>query len=347
MEGKTSITVELDAARQKALLALFAGGNWRHRQVPYAQDSIEGNGFNATLYREKKGVAKLCIQGRNAEESMLYQVEPNVTMQAAFGYEDVLDPKATAPHIGTDESGKGDYFGPLVTCAAYVDEELAPKMREAGARDCKTMTDAQVLACGAALRRLLGAGRYAAVRIPPATYNRLYMRTRNVNRLLAWAHARCIEDMLAKIPDCPRAVADQFGASPAVIKRALMERGRRIELEQRHKAESDLAVAAASVIARELFLRAMGDMAKDLSLRVDERVPKGSSDPKVREIAGRGVRAHGPEFLVSHCKCHFQTTDRVLAACGLSRSDMPPEGRVVSAVKNGEYGHGSSNRRAD
>jgi len=344
MENKNCITLELDENRQELLLGLFVSGNWRHRETPYALDSIEGEGFNATLYRPKKGIAKLCIQGRRAEEFLLYQVEPKVLMQASYGYEDVLDPKSVAPHAGTDESGKGDYFGPLVVCAAYTDETLAPQMKEAGARDCKTMSDKQVLAAGAALRRLLGPERFAVVRIGPEAYNKLYSRIRNVNKLLAWAHARCIEDLLAKQPGCPRAVADQFGASPAVIKRALMERGSKIELEQRHKAESDIAVAAASVIARELFLRALGDMAGDLRLEEGEHTPKGSSDPLVRAVAERCVRADGPEFLATHCKCHFQTTDKVLAACGKSRADLPAFARAASAVKNGEYRHAPRSR---
>ena len=339
MENANSITIELDHPAQERMLALAAAGNWKRREVPYSQCSIEGEGFNAILYREKKGVAKLVVQGRTAGDFVLFRIEPEVTLRAVRGYEDVLDPAANAPHMGTDESGKGDYFGPLVVCAAYTDESLAPAMREAGARDCKTLSDRQVLASGAALRKLLGPQRFAVVRVGPAAYNKLYARIGSLNRLLAWAHARCIEDMLVKNPSIPRAVADQFGASPLVIKRALMERGRKIELEQRHKAENDIAVAAASVIARELFLRAIADYAEDLGLEQGEKPPKGSSDPRIRELAERAVRKHGPEFLLAHCKCHFQTTDKVLAACGRSRADLPPEGRVLSAVKNGEYRH--------
>ena len=108
-------------------------------------------------------------------------------------------------------------------------------------------------------------------------------------------------------------------------------------MEQRHKAESDIAVAAASVIARELFLRAIADMTNEVfgpppaDGSPAPKVPAGSSDPRVRELAEEMVRKNGATWLMNHCKAHFQTTDKVLAACGLDRAALPPEGQVVSA----------------
>ena len=110
-------------------------------------------------------------------------------------------------------------------------------------------------------------------------------------------------------------------------------------MEQRHKAESDIAVAAASVIARELFLRAIADMSAEVfgpppaDGSPASKVPAGSSDPRVRELAEEMVRRHGATWLMNHCKAHFQTTDKVLAACGMSRADLPPEGQVESKAK--------------
>ena len=115
-------------------------------------------------------------------------------------------------------------------------------------------------------------------------------------------------------------------------------------MEQRHKAESySIAVAAASVLAREGFLRALCDMAAEVDPSAKAPlgvVPLGSSDPRVRQLAEQMVQKEGPVWLMNHCKAHFQTTDKVLAACGRSRNELPPEGQVTSAVKNGEYGHG-------
>ena len=333
---KTSFTFELTNDQQELLLGLMVNGNFRKREVPYSLYSIEGEKFNATLYeKEKHGKRKLCVQGSKAEDFVLFQLEPIVLGGASLGYEKELNPELFSAHAGSDESGKGDYFGPLVVCCAYTDEKLSEEMQKLGVRDCKQMTDKAVLTAGAALRNLLGPTGYAVVKLGPAAYNRLYAKIRNINRMLAWAHGTAIEELLEKRPACDRVVVDQFAPTETTILRALKARGKAAKVEQRHKAESDIAVAAASVIARELFIRACQDMGKECfgeNAEAQDKIPLGSSDPRVRELAEEMVRKNGPTWLMNHCKAHFQTTDKVLAACGKSRADLPPEGRVVSAT---------------
>lgn len=338
---KTSFTYELDNDQQELLLGIMLTGNYRRREVPYSLWSVEGNRFNATLYeKEKHGKRKLCVQGSGAEDFVLFELEPKVLGAARLGYEKELSPELFSAHAGSDESGKGDYFGPLVVCCAYTDEELSDKMAGLGVRDCKQMSDKSVLATGAKLRALLGPQRYSVVKLGNAAYNRLYAKIRNINRMLAWAHGTAIEELLERQPGCGRVVVDQFAPTETVIKRALKERGKKARVDQHHKAESDIAVAAASVIARELFLRDMLKLGEEALGRDDEgaviTMPLGSSDPRVRETAEKMVRANGPVWIMNHAKAHFQTTDKVLAACGKSRADLPPEGQVTSAVKNGE-----------
>ncbi len=334
---KSSYTFELTNDQQEILLGIMVNGNYRKREVPYSLWSVEGNKFNATLYaKEKHGKRKLCVQGSGAEDFVLFTLEPQVLGAATLGYEEVLDPQLTSAHAGSDESGKGDYFGPLVVCCAYTDERLSAEMKKLGVRDCKQMSDQAVLTAGAALRKLLGPAGYAVVKIGPAAYNRLYAKIPNINRLLAWAHGTAIEELLEKQPGCPRVVVDQFAPTELTIRRALKERGKRTTVEQRHKAESDIAVAAASVIARELFIRACLDMGRECfgeQPAEGEKIPLGSSDPRVRELAERMVREHGPVWLMNHCKAHFQTTDKVLAAVGRSRADLPAEGQITSKGK--------------
>ncbi len=319
---KTSFTYTLTGDQQRTLKELLKDGNFKPCTVPHTVVAVEGADCHINLYTS----GKCLVQGKGAEDFVLFYLEPLVLGAAGVGYEEVLTPEATAPHMGIDESGKGDFFGPLVAAAAYVNPDLAKTMREIGVKDCKQLSDKQVLAIGARLRDLLGRNRYALVAIGAETYNRLYAKFRNVNGLLAWAHARCIENLLETVADCPRAVADQFG-SEHVIKRALMKKGRSIVLEQRHKAESDIAVAAASVLAREAFLRSLLRIGGEFGAAI----PKGASD-QVRAAAVELVRKHGPEVLLRTCKCHFRTTEAVLAACGKSRADLPPDGRVVSRV---------------
>ena len=343
MEGaatsKTSFTYELTEDQQEILLGIMVNGNFRRREVPYSLYSIEGDHFNATLYeKQKHGKRKLCVQGSKAEDFVLFQLEPLVLGAATLGYEKELSPELFAPHAGSDESGKGDYFGPLVVCCAYTDEALSDEMAKLGVRDCKQMSDKAVLTAGAKLRALLGPSGYAVVKLGPAAYNRLYAKMRNINRMLAWAHGTAIEELLTKREGCGRVVVDQFAPTEATIQRALKERGKKAVVEQRHKAESDIAVAAASVIARELFLRAIADMTAEVfgpppaDGSPARKVPAGSSDPRVRELAEEMVRKNGATWLMNHCKAHFQTTDKVLAACGLGRDALPPEGRVASAA---------------
>jgi ribonuclease HIII len=334
-DKKTTFTYELTNDQQELLLGVMLSGNYRKREVPYSLWSIEGDRFNATLYeKEKHGKRKLCIQGSGAEDFVLFVLEPKVLGAATLGYETILNPELIAPHAGSDESGKGDYFGPLVVCCAYTDEALSEKMQEMGVKDCKQMSDKSVLTTGAKLRALLGPAGYSVVKLGPAAYNRLYAKIKNINRMLAWAHGTAIEELLEKRQSCPRVVVDQFAPTEATILRALKTRGKSVKVEQRHKAESDIAVAAASVIAREVFLRDIIKMSEEVfgpPSEDRENVPAGSSDPRVRELAEKMVRDNGPVWLMNHVKAHFQTTDKVLAACGKSRADLPPEGQVVSA----------------
>jgi len=320
---KNSYTFVLNGEQQETLKALLLMGNYRRKDVPHTTVAVEADNCVVNLYKS----GKCLVQGNGAEDFVLFVLEPAVLQQATVGYEEVLNPDLVAPHMGIDESGKGDFFGPLVACAVYVDPGIAQAMQELGVKDCKQMTDKAVFFVGSRTRQMLTPTRFSLVTIGPEAYNRLYARMRNVNDLLAWAHARCIENLLESVPDCPRAVADQFGAKQ-VIERALMKKGRSIKLEQRHKAESDIAVAAASVLARESFLRSLAKLGETHGVTFH----KGASE-QVKTAAAELVKKSGPDILLKTAKCHFRTTDQVLATCGLNRSALGPDGQAVSQAK--------------
>lgn len=320
MPSKNSFTYKLNNTQQQTLSGLLKSGNYRPTEVPYTTIAAKTEDCNINLYTS----GKLLIQGKGAQDFVQFVLEPVVLQSVSLGYEDVLNPELASAHMGVDESGKGDYFGPIVIAAAFVDETLIDAMRELGVKDSKNITsDKKAMFLGGELRKLLGR-RFSLVTIGPTAYNRLYSKMRSVNRMLAWGHARAIENLLEVIPTCPKAISDQFGNKQSV-ERALMQKGRGIELVQRHKAESDPAVAAASIIAREAFLRALLKQGKahDIELK------KGAS-AAVRDIATTLVRKKGPEFLLNIAKCHFKTTDAVLAEAGYSRQDLPPEGQITS-----------------
>ncbi|HMP76907.1 MAG TPA: ribonuclease HIII [Kiritimatiellia bacterium] len=323
MPKKTSFTVALSPEQRERLTDLLRRGNYRPRETPYTTISVEGPDCNIALYTSGKCV----VQGQGTEDWVTFTLEPEVLLEAKLGYETVHTPEMFQPHLGVDESGKGDFFGPLVIAAAYVDERIVPRFQELNVRDSKQITsDRKAEELSDAILDVLG-DRYAVVTIGPRAYNRLYAKMRSVNRMLAWGHARAIEDLLAKVPHAPRAVSDQFGPT-AQIERALLKKGREIKLEQRPRAESDPAVAAASILARAGFLRALRDMKK--AYGVD--IPKGAS-AQVREAAQSLVKKQGAKVLLDIAKCHFKTADDVLTAVGQSRAALGPEGAATSQAK--------------
>ena len=346
MPPKNSFTFALDSEQQERLHAMLAEGNFKPVKVPYTRIAVQAPSWDCNVNLYTSG--KCLVQGSGAQEFVVNILEPMILQRIVVGYEEVLAPEALAPHMGVDESGKGDFFGPLVIAAAYTNEEIAKQFRDIGVKDSKAISsDKQALAVAAKIRGILGPNRHTVVRVGNATYNRLYAKMRNINRMLAWAHATAVEELLEKRPACPRVVIDQFAPTEATINRALKERGKKATIDQHHKAESDLAVAMASVIARELFLRDLLTMAQESdfdSFRQGQpdgqpfKVPIGSSDPRVRALSEEMVRKAGPTWLMNHCKAHFQTTDKVLSACGKSRADLPPEGQVVSASRKAEKG---------
>ena len=320
MTPRTSFTFKLSPEQQTALVSLLKTGNYIPREVEHTIVAATGQDCNIALYKS----GKCLIQGGGARDWVTFVLEPHILREARMDYDKILNPEASQPHMGIDESGKGDFYGPLVIAAAFADERLTDALQEMNVRDSKTVTsDRKVLEMARDIRRLLG-GRFAIVTIGPRTYNRLYASMRNVNKMLAWGHARAIENLLEKVPDCPRAISDQFGPKRQ-IEQALLKKGRRIELIQRHKAESDMAVAAASVLARAGFLAALNDLQRKFGLPI----PKGASI-QAQDAAVKLIEKNKPEILLDVAKCHFKTADVVLEKMSLDRDALGPEGQATS-----------------
>jgi len=205
-------------------------------------------------------------------------------------------------HIGTDESGKGDYFGPLVVAGVYVPDEQQEVMQELGVKDSKRFSDNRVKEMADLVRK---GYKHSVVAIGPEKYNELYGKLKNLNRILAWAHARAIENILEEVA-CTQAITDQFG-DRLFVENAMMKKGRNIELIQRPKAEDDMAVAAASILARAEFLRRLYFLSKEFEIDL----PKGSS-PKSEEVGLVLMKKHGADVLGKVAKTHFKLTPRIL-----------------------------------
>lgn len=203
-------------------------------------------------------------------------------------------------HIGVDESGKGDFFGPLVIAACYVGPEHLAELE--GVKDSKKLTDAVSVKLAAQIRKVCP---YSVVAIGPTKYNELYARFNNLNALLAWGHARAIENVLELVP-ATKVISDEFAKGGHAVKRALFDKGKSLEFISAVRAEQDIAVAAASILARAEFLRRLRSLGEEFGIDL----PKGASN--VIDPAVRFVRTHGADKLPSVAKMHFKTSGQVL-----------------------------------
>ena len=269
---------------------------------PYTLFFAQKGKLSVAVY--EKG-PKVLLQGKGSEEFVQFQLEPKILEQAELGYEEVHSPEMFEPHFGIDESGKGDFFGPLVIAGVYVDGPIARKFLDAGIKDSKRIgSDSRIRALAKIIRSTTGIA-FNAVVIGPERYNQLYEKFGNLNKLLGWGHARAIENLLIKKPECPRALSDQF-ADRRVIEGALLQHGKKIRLEQRTKAESDLAVAAASIMAREAFIDWLERCGKANGVKLGRGVSE-----QVKEAARKLVKAQGPEILGKVAKTHFRTAHEI------------------------------------
>jgi ribonuclease HIII len=300
-----SYTHPLAPKQAATLRTLLQERGFTFSPKPYTLFFAQKNKLSVAVY--EKG-PKVLLQGKGIEDFVSFELEPKILGEARLGYEEVHSPEMFEPHFGIDESGKGDFFGPLVIAGAFTDRAIARQFLENGVQDSKRIgSDAKIRALAKMIRQTPGIA-FDVVLIGPQRYNDLYEKFGNLNSLLGWGHARVIENLLAKRPDCPRALSDKF-ADARVIEKALLQHGQRIQLEQRTKAESDLAVAAASILAREGFI----DWLERHGKRVGVTLGRGVS-AAVKEAAQKIVEKEGPEALRQFAKIHFRTAHEIAPA---------------------------------
>jgi len=279
--------------------------HFKFREVPYARFAGEKDKTNVVFYES----GKLVLQGKGTQEFIEFVLEPEILKEARLGYEAILNPDLLLPRLGVDESGKGDFFGPLCIAGAYVNEAVVKAWQDAGIRDSKNISsDKRIGELAEVIRKTPGCV-YTVVPIGNDAYNRLYQKMRSVNTLLAWGHARVIENLMGQKhrmqPPPVRAISDQFASHKDTVAKALMTLGRQVELVQRHKAEEDLAVAAASILARDEFVTRLKKLEKEFGMQL----PKGAS-AAVDAAAKQFIEKYGAENLVKVAKMHFRTALR-------------------------------------
>ena len=300
--GLTTYTQEIEEGDVEKLRELLKRGGFEMLEKPYAYYGARKGKLNVTVY--EKG-PKVLIQGKDTEEFVKFILEPEILGEARLGYEEVHNPEMFQPHFGIDESGKGDYFGPLVIAGAYTDLESTRALMEAGVMDSKRVSSRdRIVNLSGIIRRTQGV-KVSVILVGPKRYNELYERFANLNELLAWGHAKVIKELSELVPGCPRALSDQF-ANPRVLERALARHEVNVKLQQRTKGESDVAVAAASILAREAFVRWIENASETWGLAL----PLGAGAPVL--ASGREfIALHGRDRLGEIAKFHFKTTNQL------------------------------------
>jgi ribonuclease HIII len=272
------------------------------KQFSFEIDIKRGkNKAKVLVYFGKKGI-KTIVQGD--KNSRLFK-EIN---EFFFGKElfDSKPEELDEPdnYIGIDESGKGDYFGPLVIAGVYLDSQSKDRLKGIGVRDSKLLSDQSIHKIASEIRNAVS-GKYDIIPINPEKYNQLYLKIKNVNKLLGWGHARVIENILGKV-NATVAISDKFG-DESIIRNSLQSKGKNITLHQRTKAERYTAVAAASILARDKFAEWFIQQEKEFKLYL----PKGSS--KIVEDSAKEIKKkYGDEFLEKLVKLHFKTTKKII-----------------------------------
>src|SRR5216110_3412093 len=273
-----SYTHALTKDQATELRALLEELGFEFSPKQYTLFFAQKNKLSVAVY--EKG-PKVLVQGRDVEEFVQFELEPKILGEAKLGYEEVHSPEMFEAHFGVDESGKGDFFGPLVVAGVYVDRGIARKLIDAGVQDSKRIgSDARIRVLAETIRKRT-AGLIETVLIGPERYNELYQKFGNLNKLLGWGHARVIEN-------------------------SLLRHGRKIDIEQRTKGESDIAVAAASILAREAFINWLERRGKELGLRLERGV-----SANVKEAAKKLVEMNGPQVLRGLAKVHFRTAHEI------------------------------------
>lgn len=268
---------------------------------PHTFFAAKKKGVSCTLYTS----GKLMVQGKEMRPFIEFYLEPSILKNFSYTYQAVdtdISGLDRTPRIGIDESGKGDFFGPLCIAGVFAGDDAVIKLKQIGVRDSKTLTPLMISKIAEKIRNTCS---YQIIKINPLKYNELITQFGNLNKLLAWGHATAIEQLSEKT-GCTRIIIDQF-ANEHVVLTALKRKKLKLDITQRHRGEEDPVVAAASILARHAFVEGLAQLEKQYGVKL----PKGASQQTI--VAGkRFVEAHGKDNLKQVGKLHFKTLDAII-----------------------------------
>ncbi|MEX2045294.1 MAG: ribonuclease HIII [Opitutus sp.] len=318
----SSHTIKLDDAQMEKLRAILVAKGWTPFEVGYTRFAFKADHLKVNVSAYTSG--KVVVAGKGTEDFVRDVIEPEVTGAARLGYDGVLHPDWFQPHAGLDESGKGDFFGPVVAATVIAERRAVEAWLKAGVKDSKRLAEMQIFKLDGVIRGTSGVVVRTCLCGMPKYNELMARRGANLNRLLAWQHATALEQALAA-KRVPWGLLDQFSKQP-LTQRELAKKGvKDFDLRMRTGAEEDPVVAAASIVARAEFQRQM----TALSRRCGEKLQKGAG-PLVKEQGARIIQKFGARGLGEFAKLHFRTAYEVVSAAGkLDELPLPvPKERV-------------------
>lgn len=291
---------KLDPSHHQKMISDLKDQNFEINRPDHTFFSAKKKGVCCTFYQS----GKLTVQGKEALSFIEFYLEPEILKTFHTTYKDIQesDSQSYTPHIGIDESGKGDFFGPLCIAGVFATEENIRNLKYLGVKDSKTLDDKAILLLG---KKIKNECTHQIVKINPLKYNELYDQFQNLNKLLAWGHATTIENLVIRT-GCKDVTIDQFASEHVVIS-ALNRKKLHVNLTQRHRGEEDIVVAAASILARETFVEGLEMLKKEIGFDL----PKGASKSTIK--AGKEIyKKYGIEGLKRTGKLHFKTLQEIL-----------------------------------
>jgi len=296
MNQQNSFVATIDLALSQKIRQDLEDQGFEFSCPAYTIFHAKKKGVSCTLYKSGKFV----VQGKDKHDFITYYLEPKILGKFSYSYPHIE--ANSFPHIGVDEAGKGDLFGPLCIAALYANADQIARLIQMGVRDSKRLKEATVLKLSQQIQKNFTT---SLVRISPKRYNELYQKMQNLNTLLGLGHATVIEKIVLKT-HCIDVLIDQF-ASKHVVSSALKKKNLSLNLSQKHHAEQDVVVAGASILARAAFVQELEKISQNYRITL----PKGASSQVIR--AGKNfVNTYGKDALHMVAKLHFKTINHIL-----------------------------------
>ena len=295
MAKNSCFSTKIDIQLKDKLLNDLTEQGFEISHPNYTFFSAQKEGISVSFYTS----GSLTVQGKNMQEFIEFYLEPEILQN--FSYTHTNSSLDLTPRIGLDEAGKGDFFGPLCVAGVFADSEMIKYLQEIKVQDSKNLSDAKILQLAEKIRDKCS---YTVIRLFPEKYNELYKKFKNLNRLLGWAHVAVLGELSNKT-NCKTAILDQF-ADKKLVEDMLKQKKIACNLTQRTKAEEDLVVAAASILARAGFVTGIDKLSQDYEMTL----PKGASSLVIK-AAEKLVTKFGLDILEKTAKTHFKTTNQI------------------------------------